>query len=249
MLFLNRLPLSFYVFTLLLCGLRASPLFAQYGQQCLSGDCVNGNGVVDYGPKIGRYEGDFKDGKKDGFGTMYYADGRRWQGKWKKDAFKGGTTEYLPYQPAEELRPAGSSSTEPFADALYRVVATVPDNFKALKGTPLAKEQNKYELWQPKIMLPSASRAYISAKTGECRYYFVETAPKELALKAFNSAYQQITTANTFWAFEDLTHNPAFAYHYKLYKWSLPLPATLLLQMKKSKPESDTYDVYLVLRP
>lgn len=36
-----------------------------------------------------RYEGDWKDGKKDGQGIMYYADGNKYEGRWKDDQKDG----------------------------------------------------------------------------------------------------------------------------------------------------------------
>jgi len=50
---------------------------------CISGDCVNGNGVVDYGGM--KYEGEFKNGKKDGRGTFSWSNGSKFSGTWKED--------------------------------------------------------------------------------------------------------------------------------------------------------------------
>ena len=48
--------------------------------QCKSGDCNNGQGIMDFGYAV--YEGSFKNGKPDGFGVMDYGDGNKFQGNW-----------------------------------------------------------------------------------------------------------------------------------------------------------------------
>ncbi|MBP6432557.1 MAG: hypothetical protein KA319_12390 [Ferruginibacter sp.] len=55
--------------------------------QCLSGDCKNGWGKMDMGYAI--YEGQFKNGKPDGNGTMDYGNGDKYQGQWKNGAEHG----------------------------------------------------------------------------------------------------------------------------------------------------------------
>lgn len=231
-------------------SLLSFSLFSQYGKQCLSGDCENGTGVLDYGPKIGHYEGEFKNGKREGFGTMHYADGRKWKGEWKKDAFKGGITQNVPYYPADSLKPEGISAVKPFTDALYRIIATAPSNFKDLKGTKTGKELNKYDIWQPKVMLPTATRGYISAKTGECRYYFLEAAPIDAADKMFIALNKKINESNPQnWVFTDLSSHPGLPFHRKFYKWTIATPATLRLEMKQNAQDARTFDVFIILTP
>lgn len=207
---------------------------------------MNGNGVLSYGPKVGRYEGEFKDGKREGFGTMYYADGRKWEGQWKKDAFKGGITTNVPYMKSDTLRKEGLSDGSPFIDALYRILSSVPNNFKTLKGAALGKDFD-YDMWQPKVILPSATRSYITAKTQECRYYFVEQAPLAIAEKMFTDISKMVMIANPqTWKFDDLSYNPAFPYHKKLYKWTIATPAIIRLEMKQNPSNKMRYDVYIV---
>jgi hypothetical protein len=43
---------------------------------CLTGDCANGSGVYVH-PTQGSYKGSWRKGKRDGFGTHYYANGQR----------------------------------------------------------------------------------------------------------------------------------------------------------------------------
>jgi hypothetical protein len=43
---------------------------------CLTGDCANGSGVYVH-PTQGSYKGSWRNGKRDGFGTHYYANGQR----------------------------------------------------------------------------------------------------------------------------------------------------------------------------
>ena len=240
--------------TLLLGFLLFIPVvsYSQYGKRCLSGDCENGHGVLDYGRNVGKYEGEFKNGKKEGFGTMYYADGRKWEGQWKKDAFKGGVTTTVPYHAVKDsLRPAGISDSNPFNDALYRILSTVPSDFAALKGDKIGTEVNgKYAIWKPLVLLPSAQYGIIRQETHECRYYFLENAEKKEAEKKFDEVSHQIQYANPqTWSFKDVSANPAFPYHLKLYKWTIATPATIRLELKQKPTDNTKYDLYMVLTP
>ena len=49
---------------------------------CLSGDCKNGNGTLEY-YKDRIYEGSFKDGLPNGQGTLTWPDGDKYEGQWK----------------------------------------------------------------------------------------------------------------------------------------------------------------------
>ncbi len=70
---------------------------AQFG--CV-GDCANGTGTYYYaahtfGEESGdRYEGEWKDGKRDGRGTYYSANGDRYEGQWKDNKQHGRGTYY-----------------------------------------------------------------------------------------------------------------------------------------------------------
>lgn len=56
--------------------------------QCVSGDCVNGFGVMKF-TDGGTYEGSFKDGVLDGFGYYYYPDGGSYTGEFKNNQIQG----------------------------------------------------------------------------------------------------------------------------------------------------------------
>ncbi len=56
-------------------------------QGCIAGNCKNGFGKISIYNHI--YEGNFKDGKKDGDGTMKYANGDFYSGKWQNDKKHG----------------------------------------------------------------------------------------------------------------------------------------------------------------
>lgn len=43
---------------------------------CVTGDCANGNGIYIH-PTQGSYKGQWRNGKRDGFGTHYYANGQK----------------------------------------------------------------------------------------------------------------------------------------------------------------------------
>ena len=66
--------MKYYVFVLLIC-------YASFSSaQCISGDCKNGWGKMDMG--YATYEGQFKNGKLDGSGTMDYGEGNKYPGEW-----------------------------------------------------------------------------------------------------------------------------------------------------------------------
>jgi hypothetical protein len=203
---------------------------------------------MDYGKSVGKYEGDFKGGKRHGFGTMYYSDGRKWEGRWDRDAFKGGITTVIPYHPADTLRVAGMSDSNPFTDALYRIIACTPDKFTLLKADKTGTELGQYGIWNTKVMLPLAKRGEIREKTQECRYYFAEKVEASVADKLFDdiSRYIQFSNPRT-WKFDDITPNPAFPYHRKLYKWTIATPTTLRLEVRQTHTNSTLYDVYLAV--
>lgn len=72
-----------YLFFLLL-----SPFLSVLHAQCVSGNCVNGNGVMIYASGA-RYIGEFKSGLRDGFGTCFYPDGGNYKGYWMRDRQEG----------------------------------------------------------------------------------------------------------------------------------------------------------------
>lgn len=55
---------------------------------CLQGDCQSGYGVCLY-PNVGKYAGDFRNGKMHGKGILYYTDGAKYIGHWS-DHYREG---------------------------------------------------------------------------------------------------------------------------------------------------------------
>lgn len=55
--------------------------------QCVKGDCKNGKGSYDFG--FAQYEGEFKNGKPDGVGTMDFGGGDKYVGEFKEGAEHG----------------------------------------------------------------------------------------------------------------------------------------------------------------
>ncbi len=74
--------------------LAAPPVYAaQFG--CVPvGVCANGTGTY-YFANGDRYEGEWKDGKRDGQGTYYFANGNRYEGEWKDNNRNGQGTYYF----------------------------------------------------------------------------------------------------------------------------------------------------------
>jgi len=63
--------------------------------QCISGDCVNGQGTFTY-PDAGKYVGEFKNGKEEGLGTFTFLDGEKYEGQFKNSKPEGlGTYTFL----------------------------------------------------------------------------------------------------------------------------------------------------------
>lgn len=59
---------------------------------CVSGDCQNGHGKKESSKY--KYEGDFKDGKFDGYGTVIFSVGDFYRGMFSQNGFKGHGTYY-----------------------------------------------------------------------------------------------------------------------------------------------------------
>lgn len=58
---------------------------------CLYGDCNNGNGTMVY-PDGAIYTGDFRDGKRNGFGECYFPRNAKFKGTWQNDLPHGNGT-------------------------------------------------------------------------------------------------------------------------------------------------------------
>lgn len=56
--------------------------------KCIKGDCINGEGSKEY-IDSSRYEGKFKDGKREGKGKLTYANGNIYEGSWKNNLRDG----------------------------------------------------------------------------------------------------------------------------------------------------------------
>jgi hypothetical protein len=63
--------------------------------QCLSGNCVNGNGTYQSVKRGWKYKGQFKNGKPDGKGKMAFDDRRYYEGEFLRGKFHGQGTMHL----------------------------------------------------------------------------------------------------------------------------------------------------------
>lgn len=218
---------------------------------CISGNCTTGTGVLNYGMNVGRYEGEFKNGKRDGIGTMYYADGRQWKGKWAKDEFKTGTTTNIPYHSKDSLQAEGTADQNPFIDAIYRIVATSSNNFEDLKGEAINQEYAQYVVYRSKVNFPNSISGEVKESSMSCRYLFGLEMAKEPADKLFSALYRSIEIANPqhTWRFDDLSDSPVFPKHYKFYKWTITNPTTIRLEMTQATQDPSKYDIWLIFTP
>jgi len=71
-----------------LCLGFSGVLYALDGK-CVSGNCINGEGTMEYQIPNTKYIGQWKDGKRHGQGTMTYPDGGKYTGQWKNDKRDG----------------------------------------------------------------------------------------------------------------------------------------------------------------
>ena len=60
-------------------------------QECISGDCENGQGTYTYA-NGSKYVGEYKDGEKHGQGTKTLADGSKYVGEWRGNKMYGQGT-------------------------------------------------------------------------------------------------------------------------------------------------------------
>lgn len=72
---------------LIFATMVASPSWSK----CESGECANGFGA-EIGPDGERYEGKFRDGRREGAGTLVYSDGRKYVGDWHEGKKHGRGT-------------------------------------------------------------------------------------------------------------------------------------------------------------
>ena len=80
------------LFGILLLQLAVLPVIAQ-NSGCISGNCENGYGVYVYGSETewagDKYEGDFVNGFREGFGTYSFKSGASYTGSWKAGTYDG----------------------------------------------------------------------------------------------------------------------------------------------------------------
>jgi hypothetical protein len=62
--------------------------FNPFSNSCIKGNCKNGYGTYVYSSGM-RYEGEWKNGKRDGQGTLTYTDGSKYTGGWKNNRMHG----------------------------------------------------------------------------------------------------------------------------------------------------------------
>lgn len=75
---------------LIFCFSIAVTLNIQFAQaQCITGNCIDGSGVMYYPSSSSRYVGEFKGGKREGFGYLYLPNDGNYMGYWKNNRYDG----------------------------------------------------------------------------------------------------------------------------------------------------------------
>jgi hypothetical protein len=76
-------------FPLIFLAIYLAPSLTHSGEEkCIKGDCVNGEGTMIY-PDGSKYEGEWKDNKRDGFGIFIYPKGSKYMGYWERNKRSG----------------------------------------------------------------------------------------------------------------------------------------------------------------
>jgi len=57
--------------------------------QCITGNCIDGSGVMYYPSSSSRYVGEFKSGRREGFGFLYLPNDGNYMGYWKNNRYEG----------------------------------------------------------------------------------------------------------------------------------------------------------------
>tara|TARA_B110000902_G_C13763391_1_gene381454 strand:- start:81 stop:476 length:396 start_codon:yes stop_codon:yes gene_type:complete len=92
---------------LLLILLCLPLLFSCGDDNCVSGDCENGQGTMIFSSG-NKYVGEYKDGYYNGQGTLTWADGDKYVGEWKDGKRNGIGTNYWIELSEYHNMPAGS---------------------------------------------------------------------------------------------------------------------------------------------
>ena len=87
-LYRSPFPYLYFYFLAILLAFFSFYLFNPFNNKCIRGDCKNGKGVYVYHSGM-KYDGEWKNGKRDGEGTLTYPDGSKYTGEWKNNRMHG----------------------------------------------------------------------------------------------------------------------------------------------------------------
>ncbi|MFN0203742.1 MAG: hypothetical protein ACKVTZ_19600 [Bacteroidia bacterium] len=216
---------------------------------CLSGNCNRGYGVMLH--TDGKYEGEFFGGKRNGYGTYSFNDGKKMQGMWQNGKlFEGTKGNAAPYQPEfkDKVTTQGTKvarDKNPFVAALYEIIASAEQKFQSIKGDSVDTEWDRFTVWQPTVVLPNAKKSMIRQFNEECKFIFGEDLTEKEAKNLFEDLASKLQSANVnnLWNFQDVSSSPGLPLHKKFYKWTVLTPATIKLEWRKMDDTSEWYMV------
>jgi len=187
---------SITLILILVCTLDS---IAQDVGKCKSGNCENGKGKMVY--KEYTYEGDFKNGLKDGYGVCRYKDGAIYDGDWKNDLKDG----YGIYVQSNKRRFDGDWSEG------YMIKGKFFDRFGDLEYEGTANGHNTFSDNEDKRILSEAKEKRENEPVKECICDKCNGSGKITFKSAklwdtpiYENGKQVGTTRNSGWEYEDI---------------------------------------------
>ena len=132
---------AFFLILLVICF---SPLDS-FGDECIEGDCVNGQGTIVYATGH-KFSGEFKDGVRHGKGVFLMPGGRKIVGVWENNEIREGTytqPDGTTYEGHWMFRERNGQGTLTFPDG-RKYIGEFKSDQRHGKGTLIYPDGRKY---------------------------------------------------------------------------------------------------------